>query len=127
MANTSILFILLVIFILSLGRKAFLMGLYLTLLSGFGTWLIGRPSSIHIGASGLIFAFLGFLTSLGFFQRSFKNILISVLILSFYSGALWGVLPTSSHISWEGHLSGFLAGVLVCKWKRKKNDNPKGV
>jgi membrane associated rhomboid family serine protease len=83
------------------------------LLGGLGVWLLGPPHSVHIGASGLVFGYLGYLLLRGFFERSFGAILLSIVVGLLYGGALWGVLPSRPEISWQGHLFGFLAGVLA--------------
>ena len=85
---------------------------------GFGTWLIGdifRPGlpGLHIGASGVIFGYFGFLLARGYFERSFVSIGFSVLVAFLYGGIIFGVLPGQPGISWEGHLCGFLGGVLA--------------
>src|SRR5258708_4499709 len=46
-------------------------------LSGALTWLIGR-NAYHIGASGLIFCFFGYLASRAVFNRKFGTVLLSV-------------------------------------------------
>ncbi|MDP8924721.1 MAG: rhomboid family intramembrane serine protease [Chloroflexota bacterium] len=83
------------------------------LLGGLGVWLFARPGTIHIGASVLIFGYLGFLLFRGYFERSFVSILVAVLVGVVYGGALWGILPGQRGVSWEGHLFGFLAGALA--------------
>ncbi len=83
------------------------------LLGGLGVWAFARPGTIHIGASILIFGYLGFLLFRGYFERSFVSILIAVVVGLFYGGALWGILPGQRGVSWEGHLFGFLAGALA--------------
>jgi membrane associated rhomboid family serine protease len=85
------------------------------LVGGLGTWLIGRPNSVHIGASGVIFGYFGYLLFRGYFERSFMAIAISIAIAIGYGGMIWGVLPTRSYISWEGHLFGFIGGILAAK------------
>jgi membrane associated rhomboid family serine protease len=85
------------------------------LVGGGGVWLFGRPFSDHIGASGLVFGYLGFLLARGFFERSLTAILLSLVTLFLYGGAIWGILPGSSRISWEGHLFGFLAGIVAAR------------
>lgn len=96
----------------------------LTLLSGAGTWVIGRGDAIHIGASGVIYGMLGYLVSTGFFNRNMKTVFVSLLILLLYGGAVWGILPGKKYISWESHLSGFISGIIVAriysKYKRKR-------
>lgn len=85
------------------------------LVGGLGTWLIGRPNSVHIGASGVIFGYFGYLLFRGYFEKSFVAISISIAIAIGYGGMIWGVLPTRSYISWEGHLFGFIGGILAAK------------
>ena len=82
------------------------------LVAGAGTWLIGAPG-VHLGASGLIFGWMVFLLLRGFVQRSLAQILVAVVLFVYWGGMLWGVLPGQPGISWEGHLSGALGGVLA--------------
>ncbi|MGB3587615.1 MAG: rhomboid family intramembrane serine protease [Tunicatimonas sp.] len=79
--------------------------------TGILVWLFAR-TSIHIGASGLIYGLAFFLIFFGLFQRDFKSLLISIVILIFYGGIFYGVLPTQSYVSWESHLLGGLIGFL---------------
>ena len=83
------------------------------LFGGAGTWLIGRSGSVHVGASGVVFGYLGYLLGRGLFERSLGSILVSLVVGVLYGGLVWGVLPTRPGVSWEGHLCGFLAGVLA--------------
>lgn len=85
------------------------------LVSGLGVWLLGAPG-LHIGASGVIFGYLGFLLARGFFERNFPSILLSLIVGSLYGGLIWGVLPIQPGVSWEGHLFGFLGGVLAARF-----------
>ncbi|HZF55333.1 MAG TPA: rhomboid family intramembrane serine protease [Polyangiaceae bacterium] len=85
------------------------------LVSGLGTWLIGASHSVHIGASGVIFGYFGFLLLRGYFERSILSIGLSLAVAAVYGGMLWGVLPSGYRISWEGHLFGFLGGVLAAR------------
>ncbi|NJR51034.1 MAG: rhomboid family intramembrane serine protease [Leptolyngbyaceae cyanobacterium CSU_1_3] len=82
------------------------------LTSGIGTWLVGEGNRsgkvvVHIGASGVVFGYLGFLFSLAYFDRSLSSASILVLLSFFYSKYLWGILPLQEGISWEEHLFGF--------------------
>lgn len=87
-----------------------------SLVSGLGTWLIGQPNSVHIGASGVVFAYLGFLMARGIFERSVGAIILSALVTWLFGGMLTGVLPTvGANISWEAHLFGFLGGILAAR------------
>jgi membrane associated rhomboid family serine protease len=81
-------------------------------LSGGLTWLIGR-NAYHIGASGLIFCFFGYLASLAFFERKPGTLLLSMVCIVGYGGIVRGILPTSSAVSWEGHLAGFASGIAL--------------
>lgn len=81
------------------------------LFSGFGTWLIGRPSN-HIGASGLIYTLFGFLFLKGIIARHFRLIALSFLVVFLYGGMLWYIAPVDPKISWEGHLAGLLSGAV---------------
>ena len=85
------------------------------LVGGLGVWLFASPGSIHIGASILIFGYFGFLLFRGYFQRNLRSIALSLLVVFLYGSLVWGVLPTQAGISWQGHLFGFLGGVLAAK------------
>lgn len=83
------------------------------LFSGIGTWLIGR-SNFHVGASGLIYALISFLIFKGLITKHFKLLGLSFLVIFIYGGSIWYMFPgIENHISWEGHLSGFITGVLL--------------
>ncbi|NJL01158.1 MAG: rhomboid family intramembrane serine protease [Spirulinaceae cyanobacterium SM2_1_0] len=86
------------------------------LIAGIGTWLFGAPGSIHIGASSLVFGYLGFLLLRGYFERNVTSILMSILVFSLYGGVIWGVFPQGPGISWQGHLFGFIGGILAARW-----------
>ena len=79
--------------------------------SGLGMWLLGSSDQVHIGASGVVFALLGYLMLRGVFERRIGQILVGLLVAMVFGGLLWGVLPTDQAISWQGHLFGFLSGV----------------
>lgn len=82
------------------------------LLGGILTWLFAR-SADHIGASGLIFCYFGYVASLAWFNRTFGTLCLSVLCILAYGGMVKGILPTLTPISWEGHLAGLVAGVVL--------------
>ena len=90
------------------------------IVGGLGVWLFAAPGSVHIGASSLIFGYLGFLLLRGYFQRNFASILLSIVVGVVYGGLIWGVLPTQPGISWQGHLFGFLGGVLAARMIAKE-------
>lgn len=85
------------------------------LVGGLGVWLFGAAGSVHLGASVLVFGYLGYLLSRGVFERRFWSVLGGVVVFALYGGALYGVLPGQSGVSWEGHLFGLLGGVLAAR------------
>jgi len=95
-----------------------------TLLGGGLTWLFAR-NAIHIGASGLIFCFFGYLASLAYFQRTFGTLILSVACLLAYGGILKGILPGSKAISWESHAAGLFAGIVLACVGSKLNPTHK--
>jgi len=85
------------------------------LIGGIGVWVTGAANSVHVGASGLIFGYLGYLLARGYFERSLWAVLLGVAALILYGGVLWGVLPGQPGISWEGHLFGLVGGVAAAR------------
>ncbi|MBW3517647.1 rhomboid family intramembrane serine protease [Flavobacterium sp. NKUCC04_CG] len=83
-------------------------------LSGFGTWLIGRES-YHIGASGLIYVLVSFIFFKGIQTRYYRLVALSLTVVVLYGGMFWYMFPDIEEgISWEGHLSGFIGGLILC-------------
>lgn len=93
------------------GESVFI---WIWLASGLGTWLIGRPS-VHIGASGVIYGVVTYLIASAWWLRSWRSALFALLILFLYGGIFYGMLPHAGFVSWEAHLSGAVAGVLVAR------------
>ncbi len=116
-ANTGPLLVL-GLFVIMAGVGEFVEATVLiVLLGGLGTWLIGRGDAVHIGASGVVFGYVSYLIVRGILVRSFAGFTIAVIVAVVYGGLLWGVLPSHRGVSWEAHLSGLVAGVLVA-WLR---------
>tara|TARA_B100001250_G_scaffold138725_1_gene118769 strand:- start:8283 stop:8954 length:672 start_codon:yes stop_codon:yes gene_type:complete len=97
---------------------------WLFFVSGFWLWIIGRPS-FHIGASGMIYALASFLFISGVIRKNPRLGAISLVIIFLYGSMIWGVFPTKEHISWEGHLSGLAAGILLAIFYRNEGPQPK--
>jgi len=93
------------------------------LLGGGMTWLFARSAN-HIGASGLIFCFFGYIASLAWFNRTFASLCLSVVCILAYGGMIKGILPTMAGISWEGHLAGLAAGVALGSFMSKLKKEP---
>ncbi len=83
------------------------------LISGLGVWLFADANTVHIGASGIVFGFMGYLLGRGFFERSIVSILFGAVALVLYGSIIIGVLPGQEGVSWLGHLFGLLGGVLA--------------
>lgn len=84
------------------------------LLSGLLVWIFAR-GGLHAGASGLVMGYWGYLISNAFFHRSFKNVSIAIITLLIYGGAVFTLFDFRASISFEGHIFGFVAGV-VSAW-----------
>ncbi|MCP3911226.1 MAG: rhomboid family intramembrane serine protease [Actinomycetia bacterium] len=81
---------------------------------GFLTWLLAGQGN-HIGASGLVFGYLGAILGAAGFERRPRSLAPALLVLGFYSGMLVGLVP-QDHISWEGHLFGLVSGVVAARF-----------
>ncbi len=92
--------------------------------SGLIAWLLGAPGSVHIGASGLIFSYLGFLMLTGWYTRSFASILLSVIVTLAWGGLVFGMMPGAPGISWQAHIGGFLGGVFAARGFRISRRQP---
>ncbi|MDO5972104.1 rhomboid family intramembrane serine protease [Flavivirga aquimarina] len=94
------------------------------LFSGFFTWCIGRPS-YHIGASGLIYVLVSFTFFKGVLAKHYRLIALSLLVIFLYGSLIWYAIPIKEGVSWEGHLSGLITGVLFAFFFRKEIAKPK--
>ncbi len=101
-------------------RDLFYVSALSALVGGLGTWLIGAPDSVHVGASVLVFGYLGYLLVRGVLERKVWPILGSLAVFLLYGGALFGVLPGTPGVSWQGHLFGLAGGVLAARLLTKK-------
>jgi len=108
-------------FVLAAGGGRFLFSTVLiTLVSGLGVWFLGQPGTTVVGASGVIFGYLGLLLTRGAVEHSFWNIGVGLLISLLYGWQLLGLLPTDERISWQAHLFGFIGGVLAAILVRRR-------
>ena len=85
------------------------------LVGGVGVWIFGSPNSVHIGASILIYGYLGFLLLRGYFQKNIPSIALSIFVAVAYGSMIAGVFPGNISVSWQGHLFGFVGGAIAAK------------
>lgn len=90
-----------------------------TIFTGFLTWCMARES-YHIGASGVVYLVFSFVFFSGMIKKHYRLVALSLIIIFLYGSMVWYILPIKDGISWEGHLSGFLVGLLFAIWFRKK-------
>ncbi|MAX18406.1 MAG: rhomboid family intramembrane serine protease [Chloroflexi bacterium] len=102
------------------GRNTLLkVSAIVVVVSGAGVWVFARPG-IHVGASGLVFGYFGYLVARGWYQRSLSSVVVAILVVFFYGGLIFGIVPSFGFVSWEGHLFGLLGGILTAKIIDKK-------
>ena len=96
------------------------------LMSGLWLWAIGRPS-FHIGASGVIYGLASFMFFSGIFRRNTQLLAFSLLITFLYGSMVWGIFPETvkKGVSWEGHLSGAITGLVLSIVLLKKGPQKK--
>ncbi|CAA6809145.1 MAG: Rhomboid family intramembrane serine protease, partial [uncultured Thiotrichaceae bacterium] len=97
----------------------------IALLGGILLWLFGRGSSLHIGASGLVFGLAVFLIVSGFLERRTVPVIVALVVVFMYgSSLLSGIMPFQKGVSWDGHLFGGVAGAIAAWfWVRQLKTN----
>ncbi len=101
----------------------------LVLLGGGLLWCFGRSSSVHVGASGLIYGLIAFLVVAGLLEKRFVPLGIAILVGFLYGTTLiFGVIPSfERHISWDGHLFGAIAGAVVAYANTRQSTYPEPI
>jgi membrane associated rhomboid family serine protease len=112
-SNTLPLVTLGAIIAISGATRLFQVTAIVTVLGGFGTWLISPPNTITIGASGLVFGYASYLIVRGLFNRRLGQVVIGILVIMVWGSALLTSLLPQDGISWQGHLCGAIAGLLA--------------
>lgn len=116
LVSNSLPFFVLGVLVLLGGLARWIWSTVITVLSsGLTAWLLTPANSVIAGASGVIFGWLTYLLARGVYSRDIKQILVSVAVLIFYGGVLWGVLPGQAGVSWQGHLGGAVGGVIAAR------------
>jgi len=120
-ANSLAIFLLTWILFVFYKRIATIVWILILITDGALIWLLARGQTCHIGISGEIFGLIGFILTSGILRGSFKAFIAALIVAVLYGGVIWsGILPTSPYISWEGHLFGFIAGILYAYLFRNK-------
>ena len=112
-SNTLPLVTLGAIIAISGATRLFQVTAIVTVLGGFGTWLISPPNTITIGASGLVFGYASYLIVRGLFNRRLGQVVVGILVIMVWGSALLTSLLPQDGISWQGHLCGGIAGLLA--------------
>lgn len=110
--NATALFVVIMLLYYFYRKHFYFIIVLIWLLSGFWTWILARDG-IHIGASAIIYGLTSFLFFSGIFIRNKSLVAISLLVVFLYGSLIWGIFPFFPHVSWEGHLSGFLSGIIL--------------
>ena len=92
--------------------------LWLIFISGFGTWAIGR-GALHLGASGLVYGYFGYVIGRAWFARRVAWILLAVVAVVLFGSMVSGVIPTRGAVSWEGHLAGLIGGFYLASRRKE--------
>lgn len=100
-------------FVLMAGFTKFIaISFIIILLSGTATWLFGRRA-LHIGASGLVMGYWGFLLINAYRHPSVITLILAVICIYYFGGLVFSLFPSQEKVSWEGHVFGFLAGLVA--------------
>ena len=113
-------------FALAGGARRFIWSTVLIMaVSGLGVWLIGDPKTTVVGASGVIFGYLGLVFTRGLVEHSWWNLGVAAFIGLLYWYQVAAVLPTDQRISWQGHLLGLAGGALAAIiFRRRRTTAP---
>ena len=95
--------------------RVILVTVIVALVGGLGTWLFAPADTVHIGASGIVFGYAGYLVARGVFSRSAGQIALGVVVLAVWGTTLLRGLVPETGISWQGHLFGAIGGVVAAR------------
>ncbi len=80
---------------------------------GIAVWLFAKESTIHVGASGLVYGLVSYIFVAGVIRRDRRAIAASLLVFFLYGSMVWGVFPIQPGVSWETHLAAALIGLAL--------------
>jgi membrane associated rhomboid family serine protease len=119
--NTIPLVVLGLIIALQGARRLLLITGFIVVVGGFGTWLIGPGDASTIGSSGVVFGYAAYLMARGFFDRRLWELAVGMVVAVVWGTVLIASLVPHTGISWQDHLCGALAGVIVA-WRLARSD-----
>jgi membrane associated rhomboid family serine protease len=107
----------LVFFVALFEKNMFKLFFFLIFTSGLSTWVLGAPHTIHIGASGLLFALFGYILGSAFTGRRWIYLIPIGAALFYYGFAYYqsflNGLMIKQDVSFAAHFGGLLSGILV--------------
>jgi len=89
-------------------------------MTGIWVWFGGRPS-YHIGASGIVYGLAGYIFTSGIILKNIRLLSISLLVVFLYGSMFWGIFPFDPKISWESHLLGLIAGIILAIYYKNES------
>jgi len=104
--------------------KFLLLTFIVAVVSGLGVWLFQSGNELTVGASGLIFGYFGYVLLRGIFDRNLLDVGVGVLAGLLYWTILSVAIPGTPGISWIGHLSGLVGGVIAAWLLRAPSSTP---
>ena len=108
-------------FLVSATHRSLQVTATIAILTGCLVWLAARNGQ-HVGASGLVMGYFGYLVSCAFFDRSLKNIILMLLTIVLYGGLVFSLIDFRAWISFEGHIFGFASGIISARiWRKYGN------
>lgn len=121
LASNSLPFLVLGSIIALEGRRVFwLVSGLATAIGGLGTWLISPANVVVVGASGVVFAYLTYVLLRVLRTRQLSHAVVGLVVLVVYGSLLWGVLPSIPGVSWQAHLCGAVAGLMIVALRPKR-------
>ena len=103
--------------------RVILVTVIVAVVGGLGTWLIAPSNTVHIGASGIVFGFAGYLVARGVFSRSATQLLLGLVMVVVWGATLLQGLVPEDGISWQGHLFGAIGGIVAARVLSQRANN----
>jgi len=111
LTSNTLPFIVLGFIVLQAEKKQFIFAsIVIILLGGLGVWIFGASDSNHIGASGLIYGYFGYVMTRAIMEQKIIWIITGIAVAAAYGTLILGILTIEHNISWTGHFFGLLAG-----------------